>query len=145
MSLSGTGRAAEPVRVQRAGTGEKGSRKETWPTHRAPATRLLPPASSLAAPGGDCPEPGELYGKIEVVESFADCRVEVVGSFADLHVQTVESFADSPGEWQMVARLLKLSKNIQKTFKTKRNIFKKKNMQQLMVACLLSQSQAPST
>ena len=50
----------------------------------------------------ECPGAAQLYGKIEVVESFADCRVEVVTSFPDLRVQLVDSFADDPGEWQMV-------------------------------------------
>jgi len=50
----------------------------------------------------DCPGAERLYGKIQVVESFADCEVQVVTSFPDLRVQLVDSFADDPGEWQMV-------------------------------------------
>lgn len=65
---------------------------------------LLLPLLSLGTPAApdDCPPPAELYGKIQVVDSFADCEVKVVDSFEDLRVQVVSSFADSPGEWEMV-------------------------------------------
>jgi hypothetical protein len=43
-----------------------------------------------------------LYGKVQVVESFADIDVEVVTSFPDLNVKVVESFADDCGEWEFV-------------------------------------------
>ena len=53
-------------------------------------------------PAGDCPGAAELYGRIQVVDAFADCTVRVVTSFADLHVELVDAFADEPGEWMMV-------------------------------------------
>lgn len=61
-----------------------------------------PAATPVALAVGDCPGAAALYGKIQVVESFADCTVKVVTSFADLHVQLVDNFADEPGEWTMV-------------------------------------------
>ena len=64
---------------------------------------ILPLLALLAPPADDCPGAAGLYGKIQVVESFADCTVEVVTSFPDLRVQVVDSFADGPGEWQYVA------------------------------------------
>ncbi|PAP77394.1 hypothetical protein BSZ37_13585 [Rubrivirga marina] len=54
------------------------------------------------AESDDCPGAAKLYGRIEVVESFADCEVQAVESFPDLRVQLVDSFADDPGECQMV-------------------------------------------
>lgn len=44
----------------------------------------------------------KLYGKVQVVESFADFDVRVVESFADLDVTAVSSFADECGEWEFV-------------------------------------------
>lgn len=43
-----------------------------------------------------------LYGKVKVVEAFADFKVKIVGSFPDLKVRTVSAFADECGEWQFV-------------------------------------------
>ena len=43
-----------------------------------------------------------LYGKVKVVEAFADFKVKIVGSFPDLKVKTVSAFADECGEWQFV-------------------------------------------
>jgi len=51
----------------------------------------------------DCTYRGlKLYGKVKVVQSFADIEVKVVSSFADLKVKKVSSFADSCGQWQFV-------------------------------------------
>jgi len=41
-----------------------------------------------------------LYGKVKIVENFADIRVKVVTSFPDLKVQLVESFPDACGKWE---------------------------------------------
>lgn len=43
-----------------------------------------------------------LWGDVQVVESFPDIKVQVVTSFPDLRVKTVESFPDSCGLWKMV-------------------------------------------
>lgn len=43
-----------------------------------------------------------LYGKVKIVDGFADYKVKVVSSFPDLKVKKVDSFADSPGLWQFV-------------------------------------------
>lgn len=43
-----------------------------------------------------------LYGRVQVVSSFADFKVQVVGSFSDLKVQKVTSFPNDCGEWQFV-------------------------------------------
>ena len=44
----------------------------------------------------------KIYGKIKIVEHFADFKVKVVEHFADLHVQVVDNFPDKSGEWKMV-------------------------------------------
>ena len=43
-----------------------------------------------------------LYGKVKVVDAFADIKVEVVNAFSYLDVQTVDAFADTCGKWQFV-------------------------------------------
>ena len=45
----------------------------------------------------------QLYGKVQVVDSFPDLKVEKVSSFPDLNVQQVSSFPNSCGQWQMVS------------------------------------------
>jgi hypothetical protein len=53
--------------------------------------------------GEDCRLGGvPLYGRVKVVEDFADFEVQVVEHFADLHVQKVEHFPDRCGRWKMV-------------------------------------------
>ena len=53
--------------------------------------------------GKDCTRKGKkLFGKVKVVESFADLKVKVVQSSPDLKVKFVESFPDACGKWQMV-------------------------------------------
>lgn len=71
-------------------------------TAMTPLWLVLALLSPFAPERDECPGAAQLYGKIEVAESFADCRVELVESFPDLRVQLVDSFADDPGEWQMV-------------------------------------------
>jgi hypothetical protein len=44
----------------------------------------------------------KLYGKVQIVRSFADFKVKVVRSFADLKVKKVRSFAGSCGKWKIV-------------------------------------------
>jgi hypothetical protein len=43
-----------------------------------------------------------LYGKVRIVEHFADYKVKIVDHFADLHVQWVDHFPDSAGKWKRV-------------------------------------------
>jgi hypothetical protein len=43
-----------------------------------------------------------LYGKVKIVESFADIKVKVVENFPDLKVKNVQSFPDSCGKWKYV-------------------------------------------
>lgn len=43
-----------------------------------------------------------LFGSVQIVESFADFKVQVVTSFPDLKVQVVETFPDACGKWQIV-------------------------------------------
>jgi hypothetical protein len=51
----------------------------------------------------DCKLNGKaLYGKVQVVKSFADFKVQIVTSFPDLNVQRVGSFPDACGQWQFV-------------------------------------------
>ena len=53
--------------------------------------------------GEDCSLEGKkLYGRVQVVESFADFDVKRVEHFPDLRVQFVESFPDACGRWQLV-------------------------------------------
>lgn len=48
------------------------------------------------------PDVSQIYGKIQVVNSFPDFKVQIVDSFPDLKVQKVTSFPDSAGKWQFV-------------------------------------------
>jgi hypothetical protein len=43
-----------------------------------------------------------IYGKIQIVDSFADYKVKIVDSFPDLKVQIVDSLPNGPGKWQYV-------------------------------------------
>ena len=43
-----------------------------------------------------------LYGRVKIVDSFADFDIHVVESFPDLDVKVVDSFADECGEWIFV-------------------------------------------
>lgn len=62
--------------------------------------RPVPAGSKI---GADCTFQGKkLYGKVKVVEHFADFKVKVVEHFPDLNVQVVEHFPDSCGKWQFV-------------------------------------------
>lgn len=45
----------------------------------------------------------KLYGKVKVVERFADLKVQVVKNFPDLKVKRVKHFANDIGEWQFVS------------------------------------------
>jgi hypothetical protein len=76
----------------------------------SPASPAGPAGIDDAAPiaadskvGSDCSFKGKkLYGKVKVVQHFADFKVKVVEHFQDLSVQTVEHFPDSCGKWQFV-------------------------------------------
>ena len=48
------------------------------------------------------PDVSKIYGKIKIVDHFADYKVQVVENFADLHVQIVDHFPNSVGKWQLV-------------------------------------------
>lgn len=43
-----------------------------------------------------------LYGKVQIVEHFADFKIEIVEYFADIHVDTTQHFPNECGEWQLV-------------------------------------------
>lgn len=52
---------------------------------------------------GDCTYNGiPLYGKVKIVDSFADIKIKPAGSFADIRVKKVRGFADACGEWEIV-------------------------------------------
>ena len=63
-------------------------------------------AVSLAQAGADlagCKFNGiELWGNVEVVDSFPDIKVQIVSSFPDLNVKRVTSFPDQCGLWKIV-------------------------------------------
>ena len=44
----------------------------------------------------------DLWGDIQVVQSFPDIKVKVVESWPDLKVKIVESFPDECGRWRFV-------------------------------------------
>jgi hypothetical protein len=53
--------------------------------------------------GADCTLNGKkLYGKVQVVDHFADFKVQRVDHFPDLNVQFVDHFPDRCGTWQLV-------------------------------------------
>ena len=73
------------------------------------STRASPPSELLdllatceAASKKPLPDTCSLFGKIKVVERFADVKIKAVEHFPDLKVKMVEHFPDSPGEWKMV-------------------------------------------
>lgn len=60
-------------------------------------------ATQAAAELSGCSYGGiDLWGAVEVVDSFGDIKVEIVDSFADLKVEEVDNFADDCGEWEFV-------------------------------------------
>jgi hypothetical protein len=68
-------------------------------------TRTVPadPTPLSDKVGSDCTFKGKkLYGKVKVVDAFADFEVKKVDAFADLHVKKVDAFADSCGKWKFV-------------------------------------------
>ena len=53
---------------------------------------------------GNCTLKGiALYGKVQVVNSFADFKVQRVAHFPDLKVQWVRNFPSDCGKWQEVS------------------------------------------
>ena len=58
-------------------------------------------ASSAVTSDGYC-KGIKLWGKVKVVNNFADLKVQVVQNFPDLKVQVVQNFPDSLGKWQFV-------------------------------------------
>ena len=70
---------------------------------RPPSLDEPRPVPADSKVGGDCTFNGKkLYGKVKVVDHFADFKVRIVEHFPDLNVQTVEHFPDSCGQWQFV-------------------------------------------
>jgi hypothetical protein len=64
---------------------------------------LVPVAVYAGNVGKDCTFHGRrLYGRVQIVDSFADFKVRVVSSFPDLRVEKVSSFPNSCGKWQFV-------------------------------------------
>ena len=57
-----------------------------------------------------------LWGKVQIVDSFPDIKVQVVSSFPDLKVQKVKSFPDSCGKWQIVRAFPDIKVQIVKAF-----------------------------
>jgi len=52
---------------------------------------------------GGCEYKGiKLYGKVQIVSSFADITIQYVESFPDIKVKFVSSFPDDCGKWQKV-------------------------------------------
>jgi len=43
-----------------------------------------------------------LYGKVQIVESFPDIKVQLTEHFPDIKVKYVQAFPDECGEWQLV-------------------------------------------
>lgn len=51
----------------------------------------------------ECPEDLCLiYGRIQFVDSFPDCKVKIVSSFEDMRVKMVTSFSDDVALWEIV-------------------------------------------
>ena len=51
----------------------------------------------------ECPEDLCLiYGRIQIVDSFPDCKVKIVDSFEDMRVKVVTSFSDDVALWEFV-------------------------------------------
>jgi len=48
------------------------------------------------------PEPCKIYGRVQVVQAFADYKVQTVQSGEDLQVSLVNSFPNQPGRWKIV-------------------------------------------
>lgn len=67
------------------------------------STAFIPTPTGDEKVESDCTCKGiPLYGKVKVVENFADFEVKVVENFPDLEVKLVSNFPDDCGEWQMV-------------------------------------------
>ena len=65
-------------------------------------TTLAPAAAQLSS----CTFKGiRLYGKVQIVDAFADLKVQVVNAFPDLKVKWVSAFPDACGKWQKVNAL----------------------------------------
>lgn len=56
----------------------------------------------LCQAAGATPSKCSLFGKIQIVDAFADVKIQKVSAFADIKVKWVDAFADGPGEWQKV-------------------------------------------
>lgn len=54
------------------------------------------------AEAGGTPSKCQLYGKIQIVDSFPDVKIQKVDAFPDIKVKWVDAFADKPGMWKKV-------------------------------------------
>jgi hypothetical protein len=66
------------------------------------AVSLLAPAHAAKTVENCALKGKSLYGKVQVVDAFADFKVQVVASFPDLRVQRVKAFPDACGKWEYV-------------------------------------------
>ena len=67
------------------------------------ATGCTSSVAGTSTIGSDCTLQGtQLWGKVKVVDHFADFDVEVVDHFEDLRVQQVDNFANACGRWEKV-------------------------------------------
>jgi len=76
-----------------------------WALTLAALVVMVPAMSDAGSAelGGSCVLKGkQLWGRVQVVEHFADLDVKVVEHFADLNVRWVENFADGCGRWKRV-------------------------------------------
>jgi hypothetical protein len=63
----------------------------------------LSPVPVHAGSPEDCTWNGiNLWGKVEIVEHFADIKVEIVDHFSDYDIKFVDHFPDKCGKWQPV-------------------------------------------
>lgn len=57
-----------------------------------------------------------LYGKVQIVESFPDIKVQIVDSFEDLDVKLVDAFPDQCGKVKLVESFPDVKVQIVKSF-----------------------------
>lgn len=71
--------------------------------HPSPTSFVAKDKPVKAAQARVCPDNLCLiYGRIQVVDSFPDCKVKIVDSFEDMRVKVVTSFSDDVALWEFV-------------------------------------------
>ncbi len=71
--------------------------------HPSPTSSVAKDKPVKAVQADECPDDLCLiYGRIQVVDSFPDCKVKIVESFEDMRVKVVDSFADDVALWKFV-------------------------------------------